>query len=155
MLNLKVPRCWKVCNDLCGGAGATLFNRGIRRPVVLKPDANELRARVQLNRCLAKVRVCGSKQCTLKRQEELRRIRNGVHVPPNGEVEGLPRSAAHVPPAHTVFRHPRRVTISRSRIPPTIVRSHVVNHGGNPQAPASANIAERRTKSRKSQLEFA
>jgi hypothetical protein len=46
MLHIKVPRCRKVCNDFCGGAGATFLNRRIRRAVILKPDANELRTRV-------------------------------------------------------------------------------------------------------------
>src|ERR1700719_3216373 len=30
MLHFKVPRCWKVCNDFCGGAGATFLNGRIR-----------------------------------------------------------------------------------------------------------------------------
>jgi hypothetical protein len=93
MLHIKVPRCWEICNDFCGRAGATFFNRRIRRPVILKSDANELRTRIQLNRCLAELRVHRSKQCALKRQEELRTVWNGVHVLPNGEVEGPHRSA--------------------------------------------------------------
>jgi hypothetical protein len=43
-------------------------------------------------------------------------------VTSNGEVEGPPRSAHQAPRAHTVFPRPRRVTTSRSRTPPTIVR---------------------------------
>ena len=40
---------------------------------------------------------------------------------PNGEVEGPSRSAQAMR-AHTVSRRPRRVTTTRSRTPPTIVR---------------------------------
>ena len=71
MLHIEVPRCWKVCNDFRGGPGTTFLNRRIRRAVILKPDANELRTRVEFNRCLAELRVYRSEQCALKRQEEL------------------------------------------------------------------------------------
>jgi len=57
MLHVEVPRCWKVRNDFYGGARTTLLNLGIRPAVILKPDAHELRARVQLNRRLAQLRV--------------------------------------------------------------------------------------------------
>jgi len=60
MLHIEVPRCWKVCNEFRGGAGTTFLDRRIRRSVPLKPDADELRARVQLDRRLAQLRVCGS-----------------------------------------------------------------------------------------------
>jgi hypothetical protein len=46
MLHIEVPRCWKVCNNLCSGAGTTFLNRRMRRTVILKPDANELRTGV-------------------------------------------------------------------------------------------------------------
>jgi len=108
MLHIKVPRCWEICNDFCGRAGATLFNRRIRRPVILKSDANELRTRIQLNRCLAELRVHRSKQCALKRQEELRTVWNGVHVLPNGEVEGPDDHVGQAPRAHNFSRAPRR-----------------------------------------------
>ena len=45
-----------------------------------------------------------------------------LFLPPNGEVEGPPRSAHQAPRAHTVFPRPRRGTTDRSRTPPTIVR---------------------------------
>src|SRR6266480_4296801 len=41
---------------------------------------------------------------------------------PNGEVEGPDDHAGQAPRAHTVFPRPQRVTTSRSRTPPTIVR---------------------------------
>ena len=138
MLHIKVPGCWEICNDFCGRAGTTFFNRRIRWPVILKSDANELRTRIQLNRCLTELRVHRSKQCALKRQEELGTVWNGVHVLPNGEVEGpaeasgraqverssLDASAAagRATRAHTVFPRPRRLTTGASRPPPTIVR---------------------------------
>jgi hypothetical protein len=46
MLHVQVPRCWKVCNDFCGGGGTAFLEGRIRRPVIFKPDANELRSRV-------------------------------------------------------------------------------------------------------------
>jgi hypothetical protein len=42
----------------------------------------------------------------------------------NGEAEGPPGSAHQAPRAHTVLQRPRRMTTSRSRTPPTIVRPH-------------------------------
>jgi hypothetical protein len=88
MLHIKVPGCWEIRNDFCGRAGATFFNRRIRWPVILKSDANELRTRIQLNRCLAELRVHRSKQCALERQEELRTIWNGVHVCLTAKLRG-------------------------------------------------------------------
>ena len=46
VLQVEVPRCWKVCNDFCGGGGTAFLEGRIRRPVIFKPDANELRSRV-------------------------------------------------------------------------------------------------------------
>jgi len=57
MLHIEVPRCWEVCNDFCGGDGTTFLNHSIRFAVILKSDADELRASVQLNRRLAQLRV--------------------------------------------------------------------------------------------------
>ena len=65
-----------------------------------------------------------SEQCALKRQEELRTVGNGVHVLPNGEVDGsddhVSRAAPEAPGADV------------SRPAPTIVRSHagLVPRGG-------------------------
>ncbi len=50
---------------------------------------------------------------------------------PSGEVEGPPRSANQAPRAHTVFPRRRRGTASRSRTPPTIVRSRAVLRSGD------------------------
>src|SRR5262245_28521310 len=47
-----------------------------------------------------------------------------ITKPPNGEVEGPPRSAQQAPRAHTVVPRSRRGDTGRSRSPPTIVRSH-------------------------------
>lgn len=69
MLYIKVPRCWKICNNLCRRAGTTFLGCRIRRPVILKANANELRAGVQLNRRLAELRMYRSEQCALKREE--------------------------------------------------------------------------------------
>jgi hypothetical protein len=57
MLHVEIPRCWKVCNEFCGGVRTTFLNPGIRGAVILKPDSDELRARIQLNRRLAQLRV--------------------------------------------------------------------------------------------------
>jgi hypothetical protein len=51
-----------------------------------------------------------------------RRLRDSSY----GEGERPWRSAGLAPQAHTVFPRPRRVTSSRSRPPPTIVRRHVI-----------------------------
>ena len=63
-----------------------------------------------------------SEQCALERQEKLRTVRNGVHVLPNGEVEGPDHHAGQAPRAHTVPRRTRRGTTVFSRPPPTMVR---------------------------------
>ena len=57
MLDVEIPRCWEVRNDFCGGDGTTVLNHRIRFAVILKSDADELRASVQLNRRLAQLRV--------------------------------------------------------------------------------------------------
>jgi hypothetical protein len=129
MLHIKVPRCWKVRNDVCGGVGATFLNRGIRRPVILKPDVNELSTRVQLNRCLAQLRVHRSEQCALKRQKQLRRVRNGVHVLPNEEVERPPRSADQVPQVRTLFGRSTRASTNLSQNTPMIVATRLQPQG--------------------------
>jgi hypothetical protein len=57
MLHVQVPRCRKVCNDFCGGGGTAFLEGRIRRPVIFKPDANQLRSGVQFNRGLAELRM--------------------------------------------------------------------------------------------------
>ena len=79
MLHVQVPRCWKVCNDFYGGGGTAFLNGRIRRAVIFKPDANELRTRVQLNRGLAQLRVYRAGHA-LKRQKDLRMVLNGVRA---------------------------------------------------------------------------
>jgi hypothetical protein len=63
--------------------------------------------------------------------------REASRLPPNGEVEGPPRSANQVPRAHSFLQRPRRTTAGTSRPPPTIVRprqmrtwqnSHLLRH---------------------------
>ena len=46
VLQIEVPRCRKVCNDFCGGGGTAFLEGRIRRPVIFKPDAHELRSRI-------------------------------------------------------------------------------------------------------------
>jgi hypothetical protein len=46
MLHIEIPRCGKVRNDFYSGAGTTLLNHTIGLAVILKSDANELRAGV-------------------------------------------------------------------------------------------------------------
>jgi hypothetical protein len=57
VLHIEVPRCWKVGNDSYGGTGAAFLNRRLGRAVILKSDAEELSARIDLNRRLPQLRV--------------------------------------------------------------------------------------------------
>jgi hypothetical protein len=68
--------------------------------------------------------VYRSEQCALKRQEELRTVRNGVHVLPNGEVERPDDQVGRAPREHTLPRRPRPQTAYVSRPPPAIARRH-------------------------------
>ena len=58
-----------------------------------------------------------SEQCALERQEELRTVRNGVHVLPNGEIEPQATAAGLALRAHTFSQRPRRITTGESRLP--------------------------------------
>src|SRR5215469_9844916 len=49
-------------------------------------------------------------------------VASSASVPSNGEVEGPPRSARSSAAGAQSLQRPRRVTTSRSRSPPTIVR---------------------------------
>jgi hypothetical protein len=55
MLQIEIPRCWEICNYLGSGAGTTVLNPRVGLAVILKSDADELRARVELNRRLAQL----------------------------------------------------------------------------------------------------
>jgi hypothetical protein len=120
MLHVQVPRCWKICNDFCGGGGTIFLNDRIGRAVIFKPYANELSTRIQLNRGLAELRVHRSRQGALQRQKELRTVRNGVHVLPNDERERPSATVSRATRVPSILQRPRRITFHLSRAAPSV-----------------------------------
>src|SRR5215469_4482644 len=66
--------------------------------------------------------------------------------PPNGEVEGPPRSAHQAPRVHTLFQRPRR-HYRLSRSPPTIVRRMAHADASVTATPKPRVLHKRRTTS--------